>query len=130
MSPRRPRSASLKQNTLFDGGPPRALVAIVAPNCAMVGAPGSSPRLPVVISGAINRSSRRTRSAVRSGTSRDTTPACCRALGQARSRLEIRRHGASRLRRRHDGNTLEVDDVLPLPHPLLDQPDVVALHHL
>src|SRR5690242_2323122 len=67
-------SASLKQNTLFDGRPPRALAAIVRPNCVTNGWPGGGAAPASVTSGATSRSSRRTSSAVSSGMPRETGP--------------------------------------------------------
>src|SRR5215216_75754 len=67
-------SASLKQNTLFDGRPPRAFAAIVRPNCVTNGWPGAGEDPGSVTSGATSRSSRRTRSDVSSGIPRETDP--------------------------------------------------------
>src|SRR5436190_23165344 len=129
MSSRRATSASLRQNTLFDGRPSRAFAAIVRPNCATIGAPGSGDFPGTVGSGAMIRSMRRTSSVVSSGAPRVRAPGCARALGDELV-LEMWRHGARRLRRCDDGDDLELDDVAPLVHPLLEQAYVVALHHL
>src|SRR4051794_30352860 len=120
MSSRRVTSSSPKQKTLFEGRPSRALAATVRPNCATIGAPGSGDFPGNVGWGAMIRSIRRTSSAVSSGAPRVSAPDCARALGDEPI-LEMWRHGARRLRRRHDGDGLEIDDVAPLVHPLLQQ---------
>src|SRR6478609_1508945 len=129
MSSSRDRSSGPKQNTLFDGRPPFALAAIVLPNRTTMTVPGAVGPVETTGSGATSRSMRRASSGESSGTSRLTTRSMITALGTTCASQQ-RRHRRRRLGRREDRNALEIDEVAPLRHPLLEERGIVALHDL